>query len=124
MRIFIADDSPDVRERLVRQIADLNMTEDIIQAGNAPAALEAVRTASFNVVIVDIRMPGGNGIQVLEAAKARNPAPLVIVLTSFPYPQYYQKAIELGADYFFDKTIEFEKVTEVILALKGKPELS
>jgi DNA-binding NarL/FixJ family response regulator len=72
-------------------------------------------------VILDIRMPGGSGIDVLENIKKTNAAPVVIVLTNYPYPQYRKKCMALGAEYFFDKTTEFEKVTEVIENLTQNP---
>jgi DNA-binding NarL/FixJ family response regulator len=59
-------------------------------------------------------MPGGNGIQVLEALKKSSMEPVVIVLTAFPYPQYRKKCLRAGAKYFFDKSTEFEQVAEVI----------
>jgi DNA-binding response OmpR family regulator len=71
-------------------------------------------------VILDIRMPGGNGIQVLEAIKTSTAAPVVIMLTAFPYPQYRKKCLEVGADYFLDKTTEFERVVEVLEQLYSK----
>jgi len=68
-------------------------------------------------VILDIRMPGGSGIDVLEDIKKINAAPIVIILTNYPYPQYRKKCMAAGADYFFDKSSEFEKVTEVLKKL-------
>jgi YesN/AraC family two-component response regulator len=67
-----------------------------------------------DVVILDIRMPENNGIQVLEAIKKSAAAPVVIMLTAFPYPQYRKKCLEAGAEYFFDKATEFEQVAEVL----------
>jgi DNA-binding response OmpR family regulator len=69
-------------------------------------------------VILDIRMPGGSGMDVLQAIKREKQAPMVIMLTNYPYPQYRKKCLGLGADYFFDKSTEFEKVTELFKQLR------
>ena len=63
-------------------------------------------------------MPGGSGIDVLREIKQNNQTPLVIVLTNYPYPQYRRKCMDAGADFFFDKSTEFDKVTEVLKQLK------
>ena len=63
-------------------------------------------------------MPGGSGIDVLQEMKKNNQTPLVIVLTNYPYPQYRRKYIEAGADFFFDKSTEFDRVGEVSKQLK------
>ena len=90
------------------------------QASDAPEALEAIGRLKPDVVILDIRMPGGNGIQVLEVIKGNEAAPVVIMLTAFPYPQYREKCLKAGADYFFDKASEFSRVPEVLKQLQAK----
>jgi CheY-like chemotaxis protein len=63
-------------------------------------------------------MPGGNGIDTLEAAKTRCPAVVVIMLTAYAYPQYRKRCREAGAEYFFDKATEFERVADVLVELQ------
>jgi CheY-like chemotaxis protein len=70
------------------------------------------------VAILDIRMPSGSGLQVLETIKQDTTSPVVIVLTAFPYPQYRTKCRELGADYFFDKATELDQVIEVLQTIR------
>lgn len=119
MKVFIVDDSTLVRERLAALISEIEGMEVVGQAGNAPEALQAIQHFRPDAVILDIRMPGNNGIQVLEAIKEKNVAPVVIVLTAFPYPQYRKKCLEAGAEYFFDKATEFEQVAEVLKKMQG-----
>lgn len=114
MKVLIADDSTLVRDRLATLISELKDVELVGQTSSAPETLEAIQRLRPDVVILDIRMPGGNGIFVLEKIKARKAAPLVIMLTAFPYPQYRKKCLEAGAEYFFDKTTEFDRVAEVL----------
>ena len=67
-----------------------------------------------DVVILDIRMPDGSGIDVLQTIKQGEPAPAVIVLTNYPYPAYRQKCLQAGADFFLDKSTEFDQIPELI----------
>src|SRR6266568_1761879 len=107
-KVFIVDDSPVVRERLATLLSDLPSAEIAFEA------ISATRRLKPDVMLLDISMPGGSGIHVLEMVKKERPAPLVIMLTNFAHEQYRQKCLQLGADFFFDKSTEFEKVLHVL----------
>jgi YesN/AraC family two-component response regulator len=119
LKVFVADDSALVRERLAALISEIEGVEVVGQAGDAPETLEGIQRLRPDVVILDIRMPGNNGIQVLEAIKKSTAAPVVIMLTAFPYPQYRKKCLDAGAEYFFDKATEFEQVAKVLEKMQG-----
>ena len=121
MKVFIADDSEVVCERLTIMLSELPGIEITGQAKDVGESIESIRRLHPDVVILDIRMPGGSGIDVLEDIKKTNDAPVVIVLTNYPYPQYRKKCMALGAEYFFDKATEFEKVMEVLETLIQNP---
>ncbi len=93
---------------------DLPEVDVVGQAEDAPGTLDALRQVRPDVVILDIRMPGGNGIEVLREVKKMAPAPQVIMLTNFAYAQYRKKCKEAGADFFFDKSTEFEKLPQAL----------
>ena len=103
-----------VRERLVSLFSELSGVTVVGQAATAYDAITAIPPLKPDVVVLDISLPGGNGLQVLQAIKRERPAPLVIMLTNFAHEQYRQRCLKLGADYFFDKSREFEKVLEVL----------
>ncbi len=84
------------------------------EVADAPQAVESVAKHKPDVVILDIQMPGGSGIEVLEAIKKNKPAPFVIMFTNYPYPQYRKKCMEVGADFFFDKSLEFDALTDTL----------
>jgi len=114
MKVFIADDSAVVRERLKEMLSEIPEVKIIGQAEDGLQATNLITKLNPDVVILDIRMPRGNGIDVLQNIKKDNPSLIVIMLTNYPYAQYRKKCMAAGADYFFDKAIEFEKVTEVL----------
>lgn len=114
MRVLIVYDSAIVRERLVSMLSELKDVEVIGQAGSPAEAIHEIKKLKPDAVILDIRLKGGNGIEVLENIKKDQPAIRVIMFTNFPFPQYRKKCMEAGADFFFDKSIEFEKMLEVV----------
>ena len=110
LRVFICDDSASVRERLVIMALDLAGVDLVGQAEDAPGSVDSIRRAQPDVVILDIRMPGGSGIEVLRRLKRMTPAPAVIMLTNFAYEQYRKKCEAAGADFFLDKSTEFDQI--------------
>jgi len=117
VRVFIVDDSAIIRERLEMLLSELKGIEIIGQAKGSTEAEEAIPKLKPDVVILDIRMHGGNGIEVLKNIKKEKNSPLVIMLTNYPYPQYRKKCKDAGANFFFDKSTEFDKITEVLKKL-------
>jgi len=113
-KVFIADDSQIVRERLVSLLSELSGVDVVGEAETAFEAIQSIRRLKPAVVILDISMPGGSGIQVLEAIRKDKAVPLIIMLTNFTHEPYRQRCLKLGADYFFDKSNEFEKVKDVL----------
>jgi DNA-binding NarL/FixJ family response regulator len=120
MKIFITDDSAVVRERLIEMLSELPGIEIIGQAQDGLEATKLIKKLNPDVVISDIRMPREKGIDVLQNIKRDKQAPIVIMLTNYPYPKYRKKCMEAGADFFFEKSTEFEKVMEVVKKVKQR----
>ena len=114
MRLFIADDSEILRERLVDILSEIEGIEIVGQEGDAIRVIAAIERLDPDLVILDIQMPGGNGILVLETLKKKEKPPLVIMFTNYPYLQYRKRCLDAGADFFFYKATEFEKLVNVI----------
>jgi DNA-binding NarL/FixJ family response regulator len=117
--VFIVDDSCVVRERLVALLADVPDVVVVGQAGTAAEAIRQIRKLQPAAVVLDISMPGGNGLSVLREIRRANSAATVIMLTNFSQEQYREKCAALGADYFFDKSTEFEQVRGVLERLES-----
>jgi DNA-binding NarL/FixJ family response regulator len=123
MRCLIVDDSKIVCERLQQMLINIAGVEIAGQTHNAKDAIKSISKLKPDVVILDIRLPGLSGIDVLKNIRAKKLPIRVIMLTNYPYPQYRKKCEELGADYFFDKVAEIEEIPYVIEELaKNKPE--
>lgn len=117
MRVLVADDSQPIRERLMERL--LRIPE--ITAAEAVDTQDAIRQAvTFmpDVAVLDIRMPGGGGIKALGEIKKQKPDTTVIIMTNYPYAQYRRKCLDAGADFFFDKSSEFESIAETVRQLQ------
>ena len=114
LTVYIVDDSEVMRKRIAESVADVAVVEIVGQSGDPFEALDSIRKAHPDVVILDIRLPRRSGIDVLKDIKKESPAPLVIMITNYPYRQYRQGSMDAGADYFFSKTDEFEMIRETL----------
>jgi DNA-binding NarL/FixJ family response regulator len=117
VKVLIADDSDVFVQRLRAMLAQISGIEVLGQARSGAEASQLVRHLHPDVLILDIRMPGGSGIDVLNSMNRDGVMPIVIVLTNFPYSQYRETCLRLGARFFFDKSAAFEKVGEALRRL-------
>ncbi len=117
MKVFLVDDSLVIRQRLKRLLAELEEVQVIGEAGEVQQATDAILEQKPDVVLLDIHLFNGNGIDVLERLKREKPAPAVVILTNYPYPQYRQKCMDAGADFFFVKSTEFDQVVPALKQL-------
>lgn len=118
--IYIVDDSIGIRERLIELLSDMENIRVIGQADNAEAAVEAIFSLRPDTVILDIRLPGSSGLAVLAEVKKKIPETTVVVITNYDYPHYRRQSVNAGADYFFNKTREFESLLQVLTGVKQK----
>lgn len=98
----------------MQKLSQIDGIEMVWQAEDAAQAILAFRQLRPEVAILDIQMPAGSGIDVLAHIKKESPLTTVIILTNYPLPLFRKRCLKAGADYFFDKSTEFEKVIEVL----------
>jgi DNA-binding response OmpR family regulator len=118
VRVLVIDDSAVIRSRLVRMLQDIDGVE-VDEAEDADAGIEAARRVHPDAVILDIRLREGSGLHVLQALKTDPAPPLVIMLTNHPSEHHRRWCRDHGADFFFDKSREFEKVLDVLAQRQG-----
>lgn len=117
MQVFIVEDSTPVRERMVRVLANLPGVRVIGWAGDAEAATNKILESRPDVVILDIHLDHSTGLTVLDRVKKSSPSPIILVLTNYPFPQYRHRYLDHGADYFFDKSTEFDLAIDTLKRL-------
>ena len=114
LKIFLVDDSPLVRQRIVALIGAINGVEIVGEAEDASNALSSIAVTDADVVIVDLRLIGGSGLDVLAGLAQSSRPVITIVLTNYSSAVIRETCLLAGANYFFDKTSEFNLARDVI----------
>jgi len=114
MKILIADDSLIVRKSLKRLLISLNNPIEIYESINVKHTIDIFQELNPDLIILDIMMPDGNGMDALKVIKQRNRDQKVLIYTNFPNPLNRKKCMDLGADYFVDKTSEYGLILDII----------
>jgi DNA-binding NarL/FixJ family response regulator len=117
--IFIVDDLPSMRDRLTELVGELPDVEVVGSAGTPADAIAGILATHPACVLLDYQLIGGTGVDVLRAVHARSPETVFVVLTNHPDPQYRRACMEAGADHFFDKSTEFDRIGDVIRKLRN-----
>jgi DNA-binding NarL/FixJ family response regulator len=119
MKVFIADDSKVVVERLADLLKEVPGVQLVGRANDVPQAICSILETNPDALILDLQMPGGSGLEVLRAVRQTHPSLYVLICTNFPYPQYREECIAAGANFFLDKSAEFEKIPIIFRDLIG-----
>ena len=128
MNILLADDSKDIQDWIINYIKERCSITGIQQAFTVSDAMDELKSKKYDVVISDIRMPlgngesartelieyGGNGFDLLSYIKNKQEDIPVIMITNYSYPQYKEKAQELGAEYFLNKSSDLKEIATII----------
>jgi DNA-binding NarL/FixJ family response regulator len=117
-RVFLVEDSELIRERLLSMLAGMAGVEVVGHSQTAAGAIAGILAARPDVVVLDIKLKASSGIEVLQTIKRRMPTVAVIMLTNYATEEYRKKCLETGAEYFLDKTNEFEQLRPIIDLLK------
>jgi DNA-binding NarL/FixJ family response regulator len=120
MRILVADDSPVILNRLVKMVSQIHNAKVVGLASDGVEAITLIQKLNPDLVILDLRMPKLNGIDVIRNIKKNNLSTTVLVLTSFATIAHKELCKQLGVEYFFDKTTEFEQAIDEIERLTSE----
>ena len=118
--ILLVDDSKVVRKRLKEMLAEACSRCEILEADAPTAAIAILKRREIDVVVMDIRMPGGSGMDAIAEIKETRPDAMVIMLTNYSESYYRDRCIEMGADLFFDKSSEFDQVIDAVRTLVNR----
>ncbi|WP_127121108.1 response regulator [Chryseotalea sanaruensis] len=118
LKVVTVDDSPIIAERLQTILAQIDHINFVGNANNITSALSLIDHAQPQVVILDINLeadlPDLNGINLLIMLRKKYLNMKIIMLTNITHLQYRNTCLANGADYFLDKSNEFEKITEIV----------
>jgi CheY-like chemotaxis protein len=124
MKILVVDDEKDIKtlfeQRFRREIRD--KVFDFAFAFSGEEALVCIENYTHEAVLIlsDINMPGMSGLDLLDKIKqkAHTPPPVVMMITAYGDSENYKRAMELGADDFLTKPVDFIALKEKIKSFK------
>ncbi|CAG9175789.1 response regulator [Cupriavidus pampae] len=115
LRVLLIEDSPVLRGMLLEYLNAFPFVESVDWADTESMAVRLVSEGEYHVVICDLQLRQGNGINVLrEMQKAHLPGIRIVYTNHAQVSMYRRQCTEAGADYFFDKSLELEQVFRVI----------
>ena len=118
--VLIVEDSAVVRRRLRSLLSELGYVGRLCEASNAPDAMRKVESARPDFIILDVRLADGtSGLEVLKHIKDISHTCTTVMLTNLAYEEVQQECMSLGADHFFNKATEFERVVEVLSSARA-----
>lgn len=113
--MLIVDDNVSYTERMVEILSEDFQSVTFYTAANFDDAVDFInKIDGLQVAMLDINLPGKSGIDILNYIKSNNKPCRVIMITNQAFDSYRKKCLELGAEYFLDKTSDFEKIPSLL----------
>ena len=117
MTILIVDDAPAIVDWIKQLLIGLPAVGTIHEAGSYQAAVLLLSSSRPDIALLDINLPDTNGIELLRFIKKKDPSIVVIMVTNQSGEFYRTRCKALGADYFVDKSTEFDRISEILSSL-------
>ena len=121
MKIFLVEDSDVILAHLRCVVSEIAGAEVLAHADNQDAAIAGIAALRPDVAILDLTLASGSGIDVLRHIKQQRPEIKAVVLSNRSEPPYRKRCMALGADLFLDKSRDFERLKQHLLALAASP---
>jgi len=118
LRVLIVEDNQIFREAFKTRLNDHFPSMVVKEASNGDEALQKVGEAPPDLIFMDVRLPGANGLQLTQKIKKGLPNIHIVILTDYDLPEYRQAAVESGADCFFVKSsFNWDEVEELVKSI-------
>jgi two-component system, response regulator RegA len=120
--VLLVDDDETLRERLARALRERGY--EVRTAGNADDAMARVREDSPEMAVLDLKMPGRSGIELLKEIRAHDPATEVLILTGYGSIATAVEATKLGAVGYVPKPVDADEILAAFARMRGEKPLS
>jgi DNA-binding NarL/FixJ family response regulator len=117
MRVLVVDDHEFTREGVIRILTDNFSTSKIVRAGTYEAAMEQIENGKFDLMILDINLPGKSGLEVLTSVRSSQPSLPILVLSMVPVSQYARRVLQAGATGYMTKSEPAEEFLKAVRAV-------
>ncbi len=115
-RVLVVDDEPALSHMIVRALGTASGNLEIYEAHDGFAAGQEVASHHPDVVILDLRMPGMDGFEVCRLIKSQDETKhaVVLAMTAFPSPEIEQRIRQCGAEAFFTKPLDLDRLIQAV----------
>lgn len=113
LKVFIVDDSVLIRDRVAAML-EASAISVVGRAATPQDAIDGILAASPDVVVLDVQLEGGSGLQVLRAVRQAAPDIAFVVFSSNSGPAYRKRYFGEGAEAFLDKSTEFDQLVQTV----------
>lgn len=113
MKLMIVDDSEIISKRLKELLQDIDGLEIGALIGDGIDATSMYSKLNPDIIILDLMIPRMNGLDVLKYVRSKSKSVVIIILTNYDQAYFRERCADIGADYFLDKSSDFEKVYEI-----------
>jgi len=110
LRVFLCDDVPEFRALMRAVLEEACDCEVVGEAGDGRAAIEGVAETQPDVVLLDLDMPGADGLSAIPAMRAAVPDARIVVLSSFAAERMERRVLDAGADAYLEKRTPLPEV--------------
>ncbi len=117
LKVLIVENSDVVAGRIRNLLSEFSEISVVGEAVNGREAMTIMQIMTPDAVLLDISIPGKSGMHILKEIKEKYSATKVVMFTNHADPYFRNICRELGADYFFDKSTEFEKIPGVLVSM-------
>jgi DNA-binding NarL/FixJ family response regulator len=119
LRVMIVDDSLSFRELFKAELSSRFPSIKVIDVGKGGEALKYLALYPIDLIFVDIRLPGENGLELTKRIKAKYKDVVVAILTIYDFQEYRKAAIQCGASYFITKdSLSFGEIAKIIKCIQ------
>lgn len=119
LKVFLADDSPAIRQRVNALLGSADIAV-VGEAATPQSCIDGILSSHPDVVVLDVALEGGNGLQVLRAVRAADPAVVFVVFSNNSGPAYRKRYLGEGAVRFLDKSTEFDQLAQAVATASGR----
>jgi two-component system invasion response regulator UvrY len=114
INVLICDDHMIVRQGIRQSLAEAADIDVVAEAADGPTALQRLRQGGIDVLLLDIALPGRDGLDVLRQARDEHPKLPVLMLSTYPDRQYAVRSLKLGASGYLNKSADSEQITAAV----------
>ena len=116
LKVALIDDSERIRARLAEMLGEIPNVEIAFAADTEGDAVRLIAQEDWDVLILDLQLRVGTGLGVLKAMQGLRgiDGRAAMIFTNYSFRQYRERALKLGADYFFDKARDFDALRQAV----------